>query len=147
MDNNDILIEGSQATWRMPRMEGDLGGTYTGVFVFRTFLDPLRQIQAGKEYRALLGDLAINAGDAESNLAFALTQLKHRIIKAPPFWESTLQDSGIAGNVGDLNIIAAVLDAAIRSENLFKEKIQKERDAILERSIKVGEQLLPKEEG
>ena len=47
--------------------------------------------------------------------------------------------------MGDLNIIAAVLDAAIRAEQIFKESIQKERDALLVRSIAAGEKLLQKQ--
>ena len=145
MDNNEITLDGNQATWRMPRTDGELGGTYTGTFVFRTFLDPIRQLQAGREYRELLGSLAIQASDSEGNLAFALVQLKHRILKAPPFWDSTLQESGMAGNIGDLNVIALILDAAIQSENLYKERLQKERDTLLERTLKAGEDLLRKE--
>lgn len=144
--DNDIVLDGSTATWRMPLTNGDLGGSYTGTFQFRTFLDPLKTLQAGREYRELLGSLAIQATDSEGHLAFALTQLKHRVIKAPPFWTTTLQESGIEGNVGDLNIISLVLDAAIRSETLYKEKIAKEREAVLERSIKVGEDLLHKDD-
>lgn len=142
MENTDIVIDGSESTWVLPRTEGEMGGTYTGTFVFRCFLDPLRQLQAGREYRELLGSLSTQASDSEGNLAFALVQLKHRILKSPPFWTSTLQDSGMAGNVGDLNVISLVLDAAIRSENSFKEKVIKEREEILNRSIKVGEDLL-----
>lgn len=145
MDNNDITLTGSTATWRMERMDGELGGTYSGTFVFKCYLTPLASLQAGKEYRSLLGELAIQASDAEANLAFALTTLKQRIISAPPFWTSTLQESGIAGNVGDLNIIAAVLDASIRAEQMFKESIQKERDSLLVRSIAAGEKLLQKQ--
>jgi hypothetical protein len=140
-NNNDITLEGSVATWRMDKMEGGIGGSYTGTFQFRTFLDPIRQLQAGKEYRSLLGELAVQASEEEGNLAFALVQLKHRILKSPPFWSSTLQDSGMEGNIGDLNVIAAVLDAAIRAENLFKEKMKSERDAVLNRSIKIAEEL------
>lgn len=145
MDNNDIIINGNTATWTMPRVDGELGGTYTGTFIFRCYLDPIRQLQAGKEYRSLLGDLSSQASVAEGQLAFALTQLKHRILSSPPFWSSTLQESGIAGNIGDLNVIGLVLDAAILSESLFKEKIQKEREEILEHVIKAGEEALEKQ--
>lgn len=141
---NDIILEGNVAIWRMQPVQGDLGGTYTGTFKFRTFLDPLRQLQAGKEFREYLGAQASQAPDSEANLAFALTQLKFRVISAPPFWTSTLQDSGISGNVGDLNVIALVLDSAIRAETLYKEKIAKERDEALERSIQAAEALLQK---
>ena len=144
--DTDILIENSLATWTMPLTQGEVLGTYSGTFQFKTYLTPLQQLSAGREYRELLGSLSIQATDTEGQLAFALVQLKHRVIKAPPFWTSTLQDSGMAGNLADLNVIALVLDAAIRSENLFKEKIQKERDAVLDRTIKVGKELLQKNE-
>jgi hypothetical protein len=144
MVQNDILLNGSIATWRMPLMIGELGGSYLGTFEFRTFLDPLRQLQAGREYRELLGSLAIQAEDNESNLAFALVQLKHRILRAPPFWSSTEQESGIPGNIGDMNVISAVLDAAMMAETMFREKMMEERNKILEKTIKVGEQIVEK---
>lgn len=146
MDNSDLTIDGSTAIWKIPNLQGDLGGTYTGSFVFRCYLDPLSQIQAGKEYRSLLGDQFMQAHPAESDLAFALTQLKQRILSSPPFWSSTLQTSGMPGNVGDLNVIAAVLNAAMRAESLFKDKVQKERDDVLEATIAKGEQLLEKQQ-
>lgn len=147
MDNNDIVLEGNTATWQMPLTEGEIHGTYSGTFQFRCFLDPIRQLQAGREYRDLLGPNAMMATDNEGNLAFALVQLKHRITKAPPFWTSTLQESNMAGNIGDLNVITLVLDASIRAETLYKEKVQKERDLILERSIKLAEEKIQKEKG
>ena len=143
--DNDILIEGSMATWVMPLSEGDLGGSYKGTFQFKTFLNPLEQLQAGKDFRELLGPNPQFATEVESRLAFSLTQLKQRIVKAPPFWSSALQDGGMAGNIGDLNIIGLVVDAAYRAENLFKERIAKERESILDRAIKVGEALAQKD--
>jgi hypothetical protein len=144
--NTDITIDGYEASWAMPRLEGELG-TYTGVFKFKCYLNPISQLQAGRDYRELLGSLAAQATDGEANLAFALTQLKHRIVSAPPFWTSTAQDDGgIQGNIGDINVILAVLDAAIRSEQLFKDKIAKEREALLNRSIKVAEKIVRTEE-
>lgn len=148
--STDIVLDNNIAKWNMPRMEGDLGGTYIGTFTFKCYLSPLTQLQAGREFRELLGNLGSQAPNGEIDLAFALTQLKHRIITAPAFWTSTLEESGIAGNIGDMNVVSAVLDASIRSENLFKEKVAKERELLLDRSIKVGEEILverQKEEG
>jgi hypothetical protein len=145
--DTDITIENGIATWILPQTQGDVHGTYTGTFQFRCYLDPIRQLQAGREYRELIGPNALLATETEGNLAFALTQLKHRILKSPPFWSSTLQDSTFAGNIGDLNIITMVLDAAIRAENLYKEMMTKERDAILERNIKVSEETIKKQSG
>ena len=146
MDNTDIIINGHEATWKMPLTHGELGGTYTGTFVFRCYLDPLSQLQAGRQYREYLGTHGMVATDTEINLAYALSQLSQRILKAPPFWTSTAQEGGIQGNIGDLNVIFLVLQAADKAEELFKEKIQKERDALLDRSIKVGEDLLRKKD-
>lgn len=145
MDNNtDITLEGQVATWNMKPTTGDLGGTYTGTFKFRCFLSPLQQLEAGREYREYLGNHAVLAEDIEAKLAGALSQLKQRVVKAPPFWTSSLQDSQVAGNIGDLNIIGLVLDAALRSEAIYLERIQKERDDLLERTIKAGEETLHK---
>ncbi len=142
MDNTDITINGSIATWTLPPTQGEINGTYSGTFEFRCWLTPTQTLEAGREFRSLLGNLSAQATETESNISFALVQLKHRIIKAPPFWTSTLQHSSYAGDLPDLNVIAAVLDAAIRAENLYKENVAKEREALLNHSIKVGEKLL-----
>jgi hypothetical protein len=144
--DTDITLDGSVSTWVLPLTQGDLGGTYKGKFTFKCYLNPLEQLQAGREYRELLGALAMQASDTESNLAFALIQCKHRILTAPPFWTSTKQESSIEGNIGDLNIVSMVLDAAIRSEALFKQRIAEEREALLDHSIKTAESMLKKEE-
>lgn len=145
--NNDITIEGNIATWTMPPTVGELGGTYTGTFSFRTWLDPIRQLQAGREFRELLGNLGHQASETEYSLAYALTQLKHRVLTSPPFWTSTTPESGMAGNVGDLNILMAVLDSATRAADMFKERIAKERESLLERSIKTAEETLHRASG
>ena len=145
MTNTDITFDGSIATWTLPPTDGEVQGTYTGTFQFRAFLDPIRQLQAGREYRELLGPNGGMAAEHEGQMAFCLTQLKHRIIKAPPFWTSTLQDSSMAGNIPDLNILLIILDASIRSENAYKEKVAKERELALNRSIGIVEKILEDE--
>lgn len=146
MDNiEDITLQGSEAVWVMPRTESITGGTYTGTFRFRCFLDPIRELQAGREYRELLGKFSQSATDIESRLAWCLSQLKQRILISPPFWSSTAQDGGIAGNIGDLAILTLVTEAAFRAQDLFKEKIQKERDDLLDKAIRASEQKLKKD--
>jgi len=141
----EIVLEGSIATWTMLPLQGDLGGTYLGSFKFRCFLNPLQQLQAGREYRELLGSNPAFASDTELQLAFAISQLKQRVIKAPPFWTSSAQEAGVVGNIGDLNIIGAVLDAAMLAEEMYKKKIKEERDKILDKAIKAGEELSSKD--
>ena len=41
-----------------------------------------------------------------------------------------------------MNVIAAVLDAALMAETMFKDKMAEERNKILEKAIKTGEQTL-----
>lgn len=150
MEKTDIIIDGQTATWIMPATQGAYGGLYTGTFQFRCLLDPLRILQAGREYRELLGKNAILADESDADLAFALTQLKHRVLKSPPFWTSTTQDpqfADFAGNLPDLNIITLVLDAALRAEGLYKDKMIEEREAILNRSIKVAEKNIKVDQG
>jgi hypothetical protein len=142
MENTEMTIEGSTATWVMPRTDGELGGTYTGSFQFRCYLNPIQILQAGREYREFLGSLGAQASITEGHLAYALSQLKYRILKAPPFWTSTLQESGIQGNIGDLNVILVILDAAMDAEKIFKENAAKERESLLDRAIAAGEQRL-----
>lgn len=145
--DNEIVLEGSTASWTMPLTQGDLGGSYKGSFTFRCYLNPLQQIASGKEYRSLLGELGSQATNTEGNLAFALVQLKYRIVKAPPFWTATLQDSPYAGNVGDVNIVMLVLEAAIKAEDMFKSEIEKEKTEVLDRSLKVGADILQEKSG
>lgn len=124
---DDLKIEGDVATWEM-RMEGSVKGTYVGVFKFRCYLTPLQNIAAGKEQRELLGSNMALATDHESFLAYALTQLKQRIISAPPFWSSTTPNKALEGDLPDENVIEAVLDAAIRSEIKYKEDKKRKKE-------------------
>lgn len=145
MDNNDLILEGSTAKWTLPRTESELGGTYTGTFHFKCFLNPLELLQAGREYRSYLGAFAHLASETEINLAYALSRLNQLIIKAPPFWTSASQEpGGISGNIGDLKIIKLVLEASDRAETAFRDKIALEREEVLAKSIAKAEALLQK---
>ena len=139
MDNNDIVLNGSTATWTLLPTQGEVLGTYAGTFQFKCYLTPIQTLEAGREFRSFLGSFSGQATETESNISFALSQLKFRVISAPPFWESTKPETGYAGNIPDLNILSTILDASIRAEDMFKEKVAKDREAILNRSINVAE--------
>lgn len=124
LERSDIIIEGNTALWDL-RLDGDINGTYTGTFRFKCYLNPLQQIAADRERRELLGNQPLYAGDHESLLAYALTQLKYRIITAPPFWASS--NSSFAGDIADENIISAVLDAALGAEVKYKTLLKKKK--------------------
>lgn len=144
LKRSDILIEGSNATWQM-RMEGLINGTYTGGFRFRCYLSPTQQIAANREYREILGVNPSFASEHESFLAYALTQLKYRIISAPPFWASQ-NPSALAGDIADENIISAVLDAALTAELKYKASIKSKKDTAIERAKTSTQNLMDAEE-
>lgn len=125
LERSDLILEGNTATWEM-RMDGDIQGTYSGSFRFRCYLSPLQQIAANREYREILGTNPAFASEHESFLAYALTQLKHRIIVAPPFWASQ-SPASLSGDIADENVIAAVLDSALGAEMKYKSQLKKKK--------------------
>lgn len=141
LERSDIIIEGNTALWDI-RLDGDINGTYTGSFRFKCFLTPTQRLAASREYRELLGPNPTIALEHEDNLAFALSQLKHRIISAPPFWTSTLQSSNVAGDLPDENIIMAVLDAAVGAELKYKAQLKTRKLEAIEKAKKAAERLL-----
>lgn len=141
LERQDIRIDGNTASWEM-HMEGAISGTYTGAFRFRCFLTPTQRLAAGRDHRELLGSNPTLATEHDDNLAFSLSQLKYRIISAPPFWSSTLQVNNMAGDIPDTNVIDAVLDAAISAELKYKAQLkQKNKDALL-RAKEAAERML-----
>jgi len=109
--------------------EGDVLGTYKGVFVFKCYLNPLEVLSAGKLYRELIGSSPQDATDTERFVAFCLSQLSKRIVKSPPFWNT---GDMINGNIPDMNIISMVLDRSIQSELAYKEHLKEKRTEALE---------------
>lgn len=140
-DRTDIVIEGSTATWEI-RIDGDINGTYTGLFRFRCYLTPTQRLAASREYRELLGDNPTLALKHEDDLAFSLSQLKHRVISAPPFWSSTLQTSGMPGDLPDENVIDAVLNAAIDAELKYRNQLKNRKSDAIEKAKKAAEKIL-----
>lgn len=141
LERSDIIIEGDTALWEI-RLDGDIKGTYLGSFRFKCFLTPTQRLAASREYRELLGENPLLALKHEDNLAYALSQLKYRVISAPPFWTSSLQTSEMAGDLPDENIIMAVLDAAIGAELKYKAQLKKRKQEAIEKAKKAAERLL-----
>lgn len=111
------------------RLIGEVGlvtrTLYEGTFVVRAVIDPSRELAMGRLYRQLLGSQPQHATDRESNLAFALSQLQFRVIKAPPWWDAT-PGQEVRGAVLDDNIILKVLDMAIQADDQYRKQIQED---------------------
>lgn len=140
LGRSDLIIEGSTATWDM-RLDGDIHGTYVGAFRFKCYLSPIEQISADRERRELLGPQPFAAPEHESFLAYALTQLKYRIVSAPPFWASA-NPASLSGDIADENVIAAVLDAALGSEMKYKSQLKKKKLDAVARAKAATEKLM-----
>ena len=98
--------------------------TYLGKFKVVSVMDPFQILSAGKRYRDLLGVNPAFASETELNLAFALAQLEHRIIQAPPFWNN--------GNLKDLNVIMSVFDLSVQVEEEYRLEQKKRVEESLE---------------
>lgn len=138
---SDIVIEGNTATWEI-KMDGDINGTYLGAFRFRCYLTPTQRLAASRDYRELLGPSPTLALTNEDNLAFSLTQLKYRIISAPPFWTSSQSTTNMSGDLPDENVIQAVLDAAISAELKYRAQVKTKRTDAIQKAREAAERLL-----
>jgi hypothetical protein len=142
-ERSDITIENNIATWDI-NYTGDVHGLYIGTFKFKCYLDPLEQIKANRDYREMIGPNPLGTPEHESFLAYALTQLKYRVITAPPFWSST---QGVGGNLPDEGVISEVLNAATDSELKYRAQLRKRKDEALEKAKKAAEKMLREQQG
>lgn len=131
-----MQIEGSEAKFDIA-IDGNITKqTYIGKFKVKCLLSPLEEIEADKIYRELLGNNYHLSEDIIKQKAFALAQLKVRIIEYPPFWEN---DYIGGGHLPDSNVLMEVLDKAIEAQEKFIEgkiKEKKERTETLTKAIK-----------
>ena len=144
----DIMnTEESFNTFHINTVGEKTGQSYIGTFKVQCIMSPMDIIEADKLYRYLLGENIAWASQQAQNFALALSQLKYRVIEAPPFWEN---DTNIAGShVKDYNVIIEIFDKALLAEETFvKESVkrmedQKKKlvDAIKSKKIKKKESL------
>jgi hypothetical protein len=121
LNSDDIILENNKAIYELDQV-GEIGGSYKGVFEFRCFLNPIQYIAADREYRDLIGKNPALSDPHADSLAYALTQLKYRVLKAPPFWNA--EDGIIAGGaVPDREIISLILSAATEAEIKFRKSL------------------------
>jgi hypothetical protein len=133
-----MIIEDSQAKFDVNILGNIHKQTYMGNFKVKCVLSPLDYINADKLYRDLLGDNMAMASDRAKNLAFALSQLKYRVIEAPAFWEH--RELGGA-HIEDDNVIMSILELAIEAEQKYMSKKDKEAEEIekrLTKALKTG---------
>lgn len=109
--------------------------TYKGNFKVKCVLSPLDYIQSDGTYRELLGKTNPQfANEYVAQLAYALSQLKYRIISNPSWFDNSV--NGIKGSNVDDRILLYVLDKAIQAEEQYRkgieEKYKKAKDDVKE---------------
>lgn len=140
----DIKIDtnSNTATWEL-RADGLYNGTYVGTFRARLYLTPLQQLSASRDERALLGVNPALAEEHTAFLAYALAQLRYRLVSSPPFWHGANPNSeGYGGDLADESIISLVLDFAISAQEKHKNILKKRKEDAIKKSLAIGEQVL-----
>lgn len=142
VEEKDVSIDSEgNGSWSI-NMTGPIGGTYQGLFKFRSVLSPIQLIEADRDYRDLLGKNSEFAATHVENLAYTITQLAQRVIKAPPFWSDG--SSRYPGSqIRDIEVIQAVYEASIVAETKFRAQLkEKHKESIdrLKKTIEAQEQ-------
>jgi hypothetical protein len=144
LSRSELVIEGNTCKWNIASV-GGIGGTYIGTFVFKCYLNPSERLAAGRLYRELIGNNTINTAfisKREDGLAFSLAELKYRVIDSPPFWNSSLDITGLAGDIPDELIIDEVLEHAVAAELKYLAQIQVKKEELLKKAKGSAENLL-----
>lgn len=118
-----MTIKDGIATFQMNETGEITNETYRGTFQVKCLLSPIGYMDADKLYRQLLGDHIAFASERARNAAFALSQLKYRIIRFPPFWGNPQLPGG---QIEDDNIVQYVFEESIKAEEKYREQKQKE---------------------
>jgi len=111
---------------------GKIGGLYVGAFRFHCSLTPLQYLEADRDYRNLLGENASLATTHADNIAYALAQLKQRVLEAPPFWNSAGGRFG-GGHIKDHDLIDLLLEAAVQAEMNYRKALEERHADALKR--------------
>jgi hypothetical protein len=127
----NVDIEKGEATFKVDLVGQKSKESYKGVFVVRCMLNPMAFIAADKLYRELLGGKPVEAHPHAGALAFALSQLKYRVLKMPPFWENREIPGG---HIDDHNILIEVLNRAIYCEEVYA-KMKNEEAVRIEKEL------------
>lgn len=136
---SDFRFDGSVAEFDYHGVGDRTNTTYMGVFRVKTIVSPMDMIRADRLYRELIGSINPHMASKETqNFAFALSQLKVRILEAPDFYKNNDLD----GSHLDSNVLIDIINKAIDAEEDYKKQIDnklKEMQELLSRRIRNNE--------
>jgi len=124
-------ITDSHATFEINIIGQSTKQTYLGEFKVICLLSPMSVLEADKLYRTLLGaEGSLYASERAKNLAFALSQLKYRVVSSPPFWDNRKLGGS---HIPDDNVIIEIINLAIEAEEKYLQEKEEEAEKLQER--------------
>lgn len=126
--------------------------TFRGQFKVKCILSPLEFVRCDSMYRELLGKVNPQlATEYVSQLSYAMSQLKHRIMECPTWFRD--ESTGVKGNVDD-KVLLHVFDKSVEAEAQYREGIEERyekanksvREAIDKGELKSGKEQPLKDE-
>lgn len=141
---SEFRFDGSVAEFDLYGVGEDTNTTYMGIFKVKTIVTPYDYIRADRLYRELLGQVNPHLASKEAqNYAFALSQLKVRVLESPDFFKN----KDIDGAHLDRNILIQIINLAIDAQEEYKKTLTdklKNMQKMLADKIK-NKQIIPEE--
>jgi len=139
-EDNEYSFEfnGSTATYHYSGTGEKDMTTIMGEFKFKCVITPIDSIKIDRLYRELIGNVNPHlASENAKNMAFALSQLKHRVVESPDFFKNKELNGGHL----DPTVLVDIVNASIEAEAEFiknqKEKL-KELQSRLSGAVRGG---------
>lgn len=116
---SDFRFEGSKAFFDFHSVGDRTNTTFMGEFCVKCVMSPLDHLKADKLYRELLGSVNAHLASQDAkNYAFALSQLKQRVLESPDFFKNRELDGGHL----DSNVLIGLVNQAIEAEEEYKDQ-------------------------
>lgn len=116
---SDYRFEGSKAFFDYQNIGDRTNTTFLGEFCVKCIMSPLDHLKADRLYRELIGPVNPHLASKEAkNYAFALSQLKQRVLEAPDFFKNSEMDGGHL----DSNVLIDIINEAIEAEEAYQDQ-------------------------
>ena len=108
--------------------------SYSGMFKVKCVMSPMEYINSDSLYRKLLGESNPQyASDLAGRMAYAIAQLKYRIMDCPDWFKS---DNGMYGSNSEDNVLLYVFDKCVEAEMLYREGMEKRAKEAKKEAVK-----------
>jgi len=114
--------------------------TYFGNFKCKCSLNAIEYIKSNKEFIEEVGSSS-NFGEPEE-IAFALIQLKYRLLNWAPFWAIGDSVNINGGHLKDYNVITHVFNICMKAEEEYKDMMKKEYNKVKDKIAEQRDQII-----